>query len=228
MNQIAELHRKHPAEGYRKICSALRNEGITINHKRVQRLMQEMEIHAIYPKPRLSTGGTNPIVFPYLLKDLNIDRPNQVWATDITYIRLPCGLVYLFALIDWHSRYIVGWTLATSMEACHAIDAFHKALRFGVPEIANSDQGSQFTGHDWIALLNRYNVNPSHTGAGRCIDNVRIERFWRSVKYEDVFLQCYETVPDARCGIGKYIEYYNNRRSHQALGYATPSEVFFG
>jgi putative transposase len=227
MNAIAEIHSKWPYYGYRKVRVALRDEGFDLNHKRVHRLLKLMGFKAIYPGPKTSIPGKEEQIYPYLLKGLSIVRPNQVWAVDISYIRLPGGMVYLFALIDWYSRYIVGWKLATTMEAEHAVETFRKALCNGTPEITNMDQGSQFTGGPWLLMLKHFDVKISHTGVGRCIDNVRIERFWRSIKYEDVHLRQYANVREAREGIGLYIIHYNNVRPHQALGYAKPKDLYF-
>lgn len=228
MNIISEIHSKWPYYGYRKVTAALRDEGFDLNRKRVQRLLKVMGLKAIYPGPLTSRPGRDEQVYPYLLKGLNIIRPNQVWAIDITYIRLPQGMVYLFALIDWYSRYIVGWTLAITMEVSHAIETFNKAIDYGIPEMSNMDQGSQFTGNLWLSMLKDFGVQISHTGVGRCIDNVRIERFWRSLKYEDVHLKHYNNVSEAREGIGLYIKHYNEVRPHQALNYAKPKDLYFG
>lgn len=227
LNLIAEIHSRWPYYGYRKVSVLLRREGAIINRKRVQRLMQIMGLKAIYPSPNTSAQGKSGVVYPYLLKDLKIIRPNQVWAVDITYIRLPTGMVYLFALIDLFSRYIVGWKLVVTMEAEHGVDVLNMALMLGIPDITNMDQGSQFTGEKWILALKMLGIQMSHTGVGRCIDNVRIERFWRSLKYEDIHLKHYESVQEARIGIGLYIKHYNENRPHQALNYRTPHEVYF-
>lgn len=228
MNLIADIHADHPAYGYRKVSYALGVEGYTINGKKVRRLMKQMGIRSVLPKPRTSIPDSENAVRPYLLKDLNITYPNQVWATDITYIRLPVGMVYLFCLIDWFSRFIVGWKLAVTMEAEHAVEAFEMGLKCGCPEIGNADQGAQFTGKKWTTCLEEHGTHISHTGVGRCIDNVRIERFWWTIKYEDVHLKSYETVEEARLGIAKFIKYYNEKRPHQALRYKTPFEVYKG
>lgn len=226
-NLIADIHSKWPYYGYRKVTAVLRDEGAEVNHKRVQRLMKKIGIHAIYPGPRTSIPGRSAVIYPYLLKDMAITRSNQVWAVDITYIRLPSGMVYLFALIDWYSRYVISWKLAVTMEAGHAVEALNQALLKGTPDVMNMDQGSQFTGGDWLKALTNAGVQASHTGIGRCIDNVRIERLWRSIKYEDVHLRHYESVSEARIGLGKYIHHYNNCRPHQALAYAKPKDFFF-
>ena len=188
--------------------------------------MTLMSIKAIFPGPRTSTRSDEGMVFPYLLKDLVISRANQVWSVDITYIKLPVGTVYLFALIDWYSRFVVAHKLVTTMEACHGIEVMELSLMRGVPEICNADQGAQFTGHLWINTLLEHDIKISHDGVGRCIDNVKIERFWRTIKYEDIFIQSYDTVSVARKGIELFIEYYNYDRPHQALGYKTPAQLY--
>ena len=229
INRINEIYAERPSLGYRKIHIKLREEGFEINKKKIQRIMQFLNIKAIVPGPNTSKPTkTGFQEYPYLLKKICIYKPNQVWAIDITYIRLPAGMVYLFALIDWYSRYIVGWSLANSMCAEHALDAFNKGLMYGIPEICNSDQGSQFTSDEWVTTLNRYNVSISHDGVGRCIDNIRIERFWRTIKYEDINIKHYENMTDLRKGVAAFIDYYNNDRPHQALLYNRPRNVYFG
>lgn len=228
MNLIADIHGKRPAYGYRKVVVKLKEQGYTINGKKVKRLMKQMELRSLLPKPRTSIPNKESAVHPYLLKDLRITHANQAWGVDITYIRLPIGMVYLFALIDWHSRYIVGWKLAVTMEAEHGIAAFRDGLEIGSPDICNADQGTQFTSRAWVVELTSHGVQISHTGVGRCIDNVRIERFWWTIKWEDIHLSSYETVSDAKRGIAKFIKYYNEERPHQALQYKTPHEVYFG
>lgn len=229
INLIREIHDQFPYYGYRKIHWYLvNNESININRKRVQRLMTLGNIRAIYPRPKTSVPSSDGTVFPYLLKGLVINRPNQVWSIDITYIRLPCGMVYLFALIDWHSRFIVAHKLTNTMEACHGVEVLTIASLLAIPEICNADQGSQFTGKEWIDKLIEYGIKISHDGIGRCIDNIRIERFWRTMKYEDVFLQSYDSLPKAKIGIKAFIEHYNYERPHQALGYKTPAAIYFG
>ena len=227
-NRISEIHASFPYYGYRKIQAVLRREGYGVNHKKVQRLMREMHIRALYVGPNTSRPDPENSVFPYLLKDLDIVRPNQVWGTDITYIKLPQGMMYLFALRDWYSRFIVGWTLGCTMEAENAIETLEKSMIYGCPDICNQDQGSQFTGQGWIEALSSRNIQISHNGVGRCIDNVRVERLWRSIKYEDVFIKSYQCVKELRDGLLGYITHYNHERPHQALGYRTPAEVFLG
>jgi len=228
MNQISEIHADFPYYGYRKIHAYLKqNHNYTGNKKRIQRLMKLGKIKAIYPSPKTSIPSADGSVFPYLLKDLVINKANQVWAVDITYIKLPVGTVYLFALIDWHSRFIVGYKLVNTMEAITAAEVIEGAmLKYGKPEICNADQGSQFTSGLWIETLDTNKIKISHDGVGRCIDNIRIERFWRSLKYEDIFIKAYGTLPQAKEGIEKYIKHYNYHRPHQALKYATPAKLY--
>jgi putative transposase len=215
MNMISEIHQKFPYYGYRKIHWHLKtHEGQIINRKKVQKLMKNMGIKCIFPGPKTSIANKNDSVFPYLLKNLDIVRPNQVWAVDITYIKLPVGMVYLFAIIDWHSRFVVAHQLVNTMEACHAIETIEMALKLARPEICNADQGSQFTGSLWVEKLQTNNIKISHDGVGRCIDNVRIERFWRTIKYEDIFLKAYNNMSEARAGINVFIKHYNEQRPH--------------
>lgn len=226
--RIRAINREYPYYGYRKIHHCLKEQGHSINHKKVHRLMKADGLQAIYPKPRTSIRNTQDSVFEYLLKDVEVNKPNQVWAVDITYIRLPGGMVYLFGLIDWHSRFIVSHRLVSTMEAMHGVEAIEEALtKYGQPEICNADQGRQFTGDAWINKLKSHTIKISHDGKGRCIDNVRIERFWRTIKYEDTFLSSYENLKEARQGTARYIEHYNYKRPHQALDYQTPAKIYF-
>jgi putative transposase len=228
MNRIDELHKLYPCYGYRRLQWCLEQDGHLINHKKVHRLMKLMNIKPLYPGPKTTIKDKENAVFPYLLKGLTINKPNQVWSVDITYIKLPVGMVYLFALIDWYSRYIVSYKLVNTMEASHGIGILQEAIDlFGVPEICNADQGSQFTGYEWINLLRLYNILISHDGVGRCIDNIFIERFWRTIKYEDIFIQSYQTLSDARLGIADFIKHYNENRPHQGLRNLRPSDVYF-
>jgi putative transposase len=227
MNLISEINARFPCYGYRKIHWYLgAKEHLIVNKKKVQRLMQEMNIKAIFPGPKTSVPNKADTVFPYLLTGLTIDRPNQVWAVDITYIKLLVGMTYLFALINWNSRFIVSHKLVNTMEAIHAIEAIENGFIHGIPEICNADQGGQFTGILWISKLQENNIRISHDGVGRCIDNIRIERFWRTIKYEDIFIKAYNSLPDARVGIKEFINHYNYERPHQSLGYKTPSQVY--
>ena len=228
-NEIHELWLKMPAYGYRKITEQLHRDGYQVNHKRVLRLMREMGLRAIYPQPKTSIAKAEHPKYPYLLDGLAITRPNQVWATDITYIKLPGGFVYLVALIDLYSRYCVGWTLVNSMAVEHCCDMLQAGLATGVrPDIINTDQGAQFTSPAWVRLVESHGIKVSMDGKGRWVDNVYIERFWRTIKYEYIFLQPFETVPALRAAIKRFITEYNYERLHQSLGYATPAEVYRG
>lgn len=229
MRRLDELYTATPFYGVERMTAALRREGLGIGHNRVRRLLRQMGLEAIYPKPRLSVpGGPEHRVYPYLLRGLRIDRPNQVWSSDITYIRLSQGFVYLAAILDWFSRYVLSWSLSTTLEAQFCVRTLQEALRRARPQIVNTDQGSQFTGGEWIEELKAAEVSISMDGRGRAFDNIFTERLWRSVKYEDVYLQDYETVDAARAGLGEYFRFYNTARPHQALGYRTPAEVHFG
>jgi putative transposase len=227
LNEIREIWERYPFYGYRRITKELKFKGHKINRKRVQRLMQLGGIQAIYPGPNTSRRNKLHAVHPYLLRDLKIIRPNQAWMIDITYLRMRGGFMYLVALIDVHSRYIVSWSLSNTMETGFCIDALKKGLANAQPEIINSDQGSQFTSEDWVDYLNEWNIDISMTGKGRCLDNVYIERFWRSFKREKFYLNEYNTVKELRSAIEEYVEFYNQRRWHQSLGYERPAEVYF-
>jgi putative transposase len=230
MNEIKGIWIEWPFYGYRKITDELADRGIKVNHKRIFRLMKLMGLRSVLPKPRINTSIANKEnpVRPYLLKGLAINRANQVWATDITYIKLPGGMVYLFTLIDWHTRYVVGWKLANTMEASHAVEVLEAAIqRHGKPEIANSDQGSQFTGESWILALEAHKVKISHDGVGRCIDNIRVERLWWSIKYEHVHLYFYQTMWELEKGLEVYLIFYNTRRRHQGIDKLRPADLYF-
>jgi putative transposase len=190
--------------------------------------MRLMGIEAIYPKPKLSISDKEHKKYPYLLRGLSIERPNQVWCSDITYIPTSKGFVYLAAIMDWHSRYILSWELSNSLESSFCVKALERAIsRYGTPEIFNTDQGAQFTDHRFTGVLEKHGIRISMDGRGRCMDNIFIERLWRSVKYEEVYIKGYETLPEARAGLTEYFRSYNTFRPHQALGYKTPSEVHF-
>jgi len=227
LNEIREIWERYPFYGYRRITKELKFNGHKINRKRVQRLMQLGGVQAIYPGPNTSRRNKLHAVHPYLLRGLSITRPNQAWMVDITYLRLNGGFMYLVALIDVHSRYIVSWSLSNTMETGFCIEALKKGLVYAQPEIINSDQGSQFTSDDWVDYLNEYGINISMTGKGRCLDNVYIERFWRSFKREKFYLNEYKKVKELRNAIEEYVEFYNQRRWHQSLNYKTPAEVYF-
>ncbi len=218
----------YPFYGYRKITKALRKKGYLINRKRIQRLMQEMGIQAIYPKPNLSKPCPEHKKYPYLLRGLEIERPNQVWATDITYIKLTGGFIYLTAIIDLYSRKVLSWKISNTQDVEFCIDILEEAvMKYGKPEIFNSDQGSQFTSNDFTGKLEEYKIQISMDGKGRAIDNIYIERLWRSLKYEDIYIKEYETVPECITGVNKYFKFYNSERFHQSLDYKTPDEIYF-
>jgi putative transposase len=227
LNSIRDIWERYPFYGYRRITNELRLTGINVNRKRVQRVMVWGGIQAIFPGPNTSRRNKLHAVHPYLLRDLNITHPNQVWMVDITYLRMPNGFMYLVALIDVHSRYVVGWSLSNTLDTAFCIDALKWGLAYAEPEIINSDQGCQFTSEDWINFLREWNIKISMTGKGRCLDNVYIERFWRSFKREEFYLNEYGSVKELRQAIGAYIEFYNRRRGHQSLGYKTPAAVYF-
>jgi len=227
MNEIRDIWLARPYYGYRRITRQLRKAGYDVNRKRVYRLMRQMRLQAIYPKPRLSLSNQDHKTFPYLLKGLKITRPNQVWMTDITYIRLPKGVVYLVALIDVYSRYVVAWELSTSLEKGFCLAMLETAFQRQKPEILNSDQGCQFTSGAWIQAVEQEGIQISMDGKGRCLDNVYIERFWRSLKYEDLYVNPPQTVTEARQTIAHYIAFYNQERPHQSLQYQAPADWYF-
>ena len=212
--------------GSRKMTACLRRQGHQVNRKRVQRLMRRMGIEAIYRRPNTSRRDSGHKVYPYLLRGLQIDKVNQVWATDITYIPMARGFMYLVCIMDWHSRYVLSWRLSNTLEADFCVDALEEALSSVVPGIFNTDQGSQFTSEVFTSVLSNRGVQISMDSAGSYMDNVFVERLWRSVKYEEVYLKVYESVAEARAGIGAYLNFYNNERPHQALDYRTPAQVF--
>lgn len=204
----------------------LRAQGYEVNQKRVRRLLRLMGLEALYPKPRLSQPGATDQVYPYLLKEVEIERVNQVWSTDITYVRLWQGFVYLMAVMDWYSRYVLAWEVSTSLEGSFCVAALDRALWLAEPEIFNSDQGSQFTSQSFTQLLLERGIQISWDGRGRAFDNIFVERLWRSVKYEEVYLKEYRSVGEAIDGLGRYFEFYNRERLHQSLGYKTPEAVY--
>lgn len=224
---LDEQYTQMPFYGSRRMTALLKRSGHDVNRKHVQRLMREMGIEAIYPKSDLSKPHPGHKIYPYLLRDVGIDRKDQVWASDITYISLARGFMYLVAIIDWWSRYVLAWQLSTSMEASFCVNALEMALKLGVPEIFNTDQGSQFTSDAFTGTLTNSGIAISMDGRGRCMDNIFTERLWRTVKYENVYLMHYETVPEGVKGINTYFDFYNNERLHQSLGYKTPAEVYF-
>jgi putative transposase len=226
MRLIDQEYTRHPFYGSRRMTGWLCGQGHAVNRKRVRRLMEVMGIEAIYPKPRLSQPGAGHKIYPYLLRDVAVTRVNQVWSTDITYIRMAEGFVYLVAVMDWFSRYVLSWAVSLTMELDFCVEALQKALRRGRPEIFNSDQGSQFTSEKFTGELAQRGITISMDGRGRCFDNIFIERLWRSLKYEEVYLREYASVPEARTGIGNWFEFYNQERRHQRLGDRTPADLY--
>lgn len=204
----------------------LRSQGHMVNHKRVERLMSIMGLQAIYPKPKLSRKGDNPRKYPYLLDGLTIGRPDHVWCSDITYIRLRRGFIYLMVVMDWFSRYVLSWEVSNSLDTFFCLTALERALSNAKPEIFNSDQGSQFTSQAFTERLEKMGIRISWDGRGRLWDNIFVERLWRSVKYEEVYLKDYENVTEAIQGLGNYFGFYNTERFHQSLGYRTPLQVY--
>lgn len=227
MRLIDEEFMRHPFLGTRRMGHYLRRLGYHVNRKRVQRLMRQMGLASLLPKPNTSIGNKKHKVYPYLLRHLVIDKPNQVWCTDITYIRLKGGFVYLVAVMDWHSRKVLSWEISNTMDNHFCISALERAIRlYGKPEIFNTDQGSQFTSEAFTDVLKDNEIKISMDGKGRWMDNVFIERLWRSVKYEEVYLNEYASVDTLRRGLNKYFQYYNNERTHQALDDMTPTEIY--
>jgi putative transposase len=228
MRRIDELYMDYPFFGSRRMAEMIgRQLERSINRKRMQRLMRIMDIQAIYPKPNTSKPAPGHKVFPYLLRDLPIVRPNHVWSCDITYIPLEGGFAYLMAVIDWYSRLVLSWKLSNTMTSDFCIEALESALSLGQPVIFNTDQGSQFTSDDFTKILTRRGIAVSMDGKGRALDNIFIERLWRSVKYEDVYVKGYRKIPEADEGLAQYFEFYNEVRPHQSLSYLTPSEVHY-
>ena len=229
MRRMDELYTKWPFYGARRMVAALRQDGVMVNRKRVRRLMRVMGLEAIYQKPNTSKGHPDHKVYPYLLRGLAIERPNQVWCADITYIPMAKGFVYLVAVMDWFSRRVLAWRVSITMEADFCVEALQEAIaRHGRPEIFNTDQGVQFTSAGFLEELESRGIRVSMDGKGRFLDNIFIERLWRSLKYEDVFIKAYGSVAEARQGIGGWLRFYNEERLHQALGYRTPRAVFDG
>ena len=216
-----------PFYGSRRMTVYLQNLGFRVNRKRVQRLMRTLGLAGMAPGPHTSRPHPEHKIYPYLLRGLTIDRPGQVWSTDITYIRLRHGFVYLVAIMDWYSRKVLNWRISNTMEAEFCVACLEEALqRYGAPEIFNTDQGSQFTAEAFTGLLQAHGVQISMDGRGRALDNIFVERLWRSVKYEDIYLRGYGHVPELMVGLTAYFEFYNSRRPHQSLGYLTPDQVY--
>ena len=227
MNVVDEIYTKYPFFGARKMSSYLTRNGYKVGRKQVKAIYEKLGLEAKYPKPKLSIGNKEHKIYPYLLRDLEIVRRDQVWSTDITYIRLNGGYVYLVAIIDWHSRYVLHWELSISLEADFCVEALKMALLKGSCEIFNTDQGSQFTSNEFTNILLDRDIKVSMDGKGRSLDNIFVERLWRSLKYECIYLRSLASVKEARDVIKEYFDFYNNERPHQSLGECTPAEIYF-
>lgn len=228
MKLIDQQFTETPFYGIRRMTAWLKTQGESVNHKRVARLMRKMGLEAIYPKPNLSLPGDDNRRYPYLLRDRAITTVNEVWSTDITYIRLAQGFIYLVAVIDWFSRYVLSWQVSNTMDVGFCLEALEQALQRGQPVIFNTDQGSQFTSAAFTRRLERQGILISQDGRGRALDNIFVERLWRSVKYEEVYLKSYTSVPDAIANLNAYFSFYNHKRLHQSLNYQTPAIIHFG
>jgi putative transposase len=227
MQLLDRQYLETPFYGARKLAAWLKGKEQTVNRKRVRRLMQLMGLKTIYRKPRTSKPGPGHKIYPYLLRGLTITRPNQVWAADITYIPMQKGFMYLVVILDWYSRHILAWRLSNTLENDFCLEALREALQKGRTEIFNTDQGSQFTSQEFIALLENQGIRVSMDGSGSYTDNLFVERFWRTLKYEEVYLKAYPDAREARTEIGRYIQFYNTARPHQALRYQTPAQVYY-
>lgn len=228
MNLIDEQYTRTPFYGVNKMTAWLIRQGYTVNPKRIRRLMRKMGLEAIYPKPRLSLSTSENKKYPYLLRDLEIERPDQVWCADITYIRMRQGFLYLMAIMDWYSRYVLAWRLSNTLDTGFCLDALNAALVISQPEIFNTDQGVQFTSAEFTKRLQEAEIRISMDGRGRVFDNIFVERLWRTVKYEEVYIHSYEGVHDTLSNLERYFRFYNTERIHESLGYMTPHEVYFG
>ena len=228
MRRIDEQYTARPFYGSRRMTVWLNEQGEEVNRKRVQRLMRVMGLEAIYPKPRLSLAGKGHRIYPYLLRGVKVERRDQVWSTDITYVPMPSGFMYLAAVIDWYSRYVIAWRLSNTLDGSFCLEMLDEALRAGKPEVFNTDQGVQFTAAAFSGRLESAGVAVSMDGRGRALDNVFVERLWRSVKYEDIYIQGYDTVPGLHRGLARYFAFYNDERPHQSLDYRTPAAVYRG
>lgn len=227
MRWLDEQYMKTPFYGWPRMTVEAQKAGYAVNHKRIQRLMQLMGIQAIYPKPRTTVVNPDHRIYPYLLRGMEIVRPNQVWSTDITYVPMPKGFMYLTAVIDWYSRYILAWELSNTLDGYFCRLALEQALTGQQPEIFNTDQGSQFTAEAFTSILAAAGIQISMDGRGRAHDNIFIERFWRTIKWEDIYPKAYATVPALQTGLGDYFTFYNHHRYHQSLDYRTPAEVYW-
>jgi putative transposase len=228
MRLIDEQYLKTPFYGYPRMTAHLRRQGHQINPKRIRRLMRKMDLQAIYPQRRTTVAAPGHKIYPYLLRNLNITHPNQVWSSDITYIPMQRGFMYLVAIIDWYSRYVIAWQLSNTLDGRFCLEALTQSLVHGTPEIFNTDQGAQFTAQAFTGRLEAADIRVSMDGRGRALDNVFVERLWRSVKYENIYLYDYATVPQLEAGLHNYFTFYNHERPHQSLGYEVPVNVHLG
>ncbi len=226
MRLLDEQYTKTPYYGIRKMTQRLQQQGYAVNHKRVRRLLRTMGLYAVYPRRSLSTPAAGHRVYPYLLRGVAIERVNQVWSCDITYIPMAQGFVYLFAILDWFSRYVLAWSVSVSLEVDFCLEALDAALEGNQPAIFNSDQGSQFTSDAFTSRLLVRSIAISMDGRGRALDNIFVERLWRTLKYEEVYLKAYTTVTEAIASLGAYFRFYNEERLHQSLGYRTPAAIY--
>jgi len=228
MRLLDEEHTKHPFYGVPKMTEFLRRKGYKVGRDRTRTLLRSMGLEAVYPKPKTSIKAKDHKIYPYLLKDVEVIRPNQVWSADITYIRLEEGFVYLVAIMDWYSRYLLSWRVSNTMDTSFCVEALEEALKYARPEIFNTDQGSQFTSMKFTGILEKNGISISMDAKGRVFDNIFIERLWRTVKYENIYIKDYKTIPDLKAGLIEYFDFYNGERYHQNLDYKTPWEVYAG
>lgn len=229
MDLLDAQYTKTPFYGVRNMNTYLRQLGYAIGKDRTRTLLRTMGLSAIFPKPNLSKPHPENRIYPYLLRDLDVMRPNQVWCSDITYIRLSWGFAYLVAIVDWYSRCVLSWRLSNTLEADFCVEALREAIeRYGAPDVFNTDQGTQFTSQEFISVLTSHSISISMDGRGRCLDNIFVERLWRTVKYENVYLKGYQTIPEARSGLAEYFDFYNKERFHQSLDNKTPWAVYSG
>ena len=226
MKLIDEQYTQTPFYGVRRMTAWLKTQGHQVNHKRIRRLMKKMGLEAIYPRPKLSQSEEHHR-YPYLLKDLSVNHPNQVWCSDITYIRMPSGFVYLVAIMDWYSRFVLAWQLSNTLDVSFCLEALENSWQWGQPQIFNSDQGSQYTSNKFTNALKSKQIQISQDGRGRVFDNIFVERLWRSVKYEEVYLKDYQNIAAARKSLSDYFKFYNYQRLHQSLDYQPPAIVHF-
>jgi len=227
MNLLDEQYTKTPFYGVRNMTTYLRGLQYAVGKDHVRTLLRKMGLTAVFPKPNLSRPHPENRIYPYLLRNMEVTRPNQVWCADITYIRLAWGFAYLVVVIDWYSRAVLSWRLSNTLDAGFCVEALQEAIsKYGIPDVFNTDQGTQFTSQEFIGILASHNISISMDGRGRCLDNIFVERLWRSVKYENVYLKGYQTIPEAKAGLTEYFEFYNMERFHQSLDNKTPWQVY--